>query len=185
MTSCHVTSWPKPTNSSVNHETTRSVPPYNLGGTLSARGAICAMRIVLSGVRRGFWRNSTSVHWFMVGRRQVTLNSLRSRSPQAGSAFGLSDAISRITSDDPGGMPNGSGAQMTRAQPTHNCALNNRSSTGVWGMGDRLSSQRAKCPFVPRRSNVVVATLGETGLPTAHSRMSRITTAGRSDELAC
>jgi hypothetical protein len=62
--------------------------------------------------------NSTTVHWFMVGRPQVTLNSLRSRSPQAGSAFGLSDAISRITSDDRGGMPNGSGAQMTRAQPT-------------------------------------------------------------------
>jgi hypothetical protein len=33
-----VTSWPKPTNSFVNHETTRSVPPYNFGGTLSARG---------------------------------------------------------------------------------------------------------------------------------------------------
>src|SRR4029453_18692430 len=37
-----VTSWPRPTNSSVNQETTRSVPPYNFGGTLSARGAICA-----------------------------------------------------------------------------------------------------------------------------------------------
>jgi len=42
-----VTSCPKSTNSSVNHETTRSVPPYNFGGTLSARGAICAMRTFL------------------------------------------------------------------------------------------------------------------------------------------
>ena len=30
-----VTSCPSPTSSSVNHETTRSVPPYNFGGTLS------------------------------------------------------------------------------------------------------------------------------------------------------
>jgi hypothetical protein len=29
---------------SPDHETTRSVPPYNFGGTLSARGATCAMR---------------------------------------------------------------------------------------------------------------------------------------------
>jgi hypothetical protein len=58
-----------------------------------------------SGLRLIMKSNSTSVHWFMVGRPQVTLNSLRSRSPQAGSAFGLSDAISRITSDDRGGMP--------------------------------------------------------------------------------
>jgi hypothetical protein len=42
-----------------------------------------------------------------------------------------------------------SAAQMTRARPTHNCALNNRSSTGVWGKGDRLPPQRAKCSFVP------------------------------------
>jgi hypothetical protein len=32
---------------SPDHETTRSVPPYNFGGTLSARGATCAMRTFL------------------------------------------------------------------------------------------------------------------------------------------
>jgi hypothetical protein len=33
---------------SPDHETTRSVPPYNFGGTLSARGATCAMRTLVS-----------------------------------------------------------------------------------------------------------------------------------------
>src|SRR4029450_4089604 len=42
-----VTAWRRPPHWSVNQETTRSVPPYSFGGTLSARGAICAMRIVL------------------------------------------------------------------------------------------------------------------------------------------
>jgi hypothetical protein len=51
-------------------------------------------------------------------------------------------------------MPNGSGAQMTMAQPTQNCALDNPVEHGVGGMGDRLHPQLAKCPFVPRRSNV-------------------------------
>src|SRR5262245_651222 len=41
-----VTSCPSPTSSSTNHETTLSVPPYNFGGTLSANGAICAIRSV-------------------------------------------------------------------------------------------------------------------------------------------
>jgi hypothetical protein len=56
-----VTSCPKSTNSSVNQETTRSVPPYNFGGTLSARGAICAMRIVLfpTSIELGFRRLNT------------------------------------------------------------------------------------------------------------------------------
>jgi hypothetical protein len=39
-----VTSWPRLTSRSVRFETTRSVPPYSLGGTLSKRGAICAIR---------------------------------------------------------------------------------------------------------------------------------------------
>src|SRR5258708_1593180 len=39
-----VTLWPRRTSSSVMYDTTRSVPPYSLGGTLSYRGAICAMR---------------------------------------------------------------------------------------------------------------------------------------------
>ncbi len=34
-----VTSWPRRTSSSVTKETMRSVPPYNLGGTLSYNGA--------------------------------------------------------------------------------------------------------------------------------------------------
>src|SRR5262249_31508575 len=40
-----VTSCPCWTSSSVNQCTTRSVPPYSLGGTLSASGAIWAIRI--------------------------------------------------------------------------------------------------------------------------------------------
>ena len=40
-----VTLWPCRTSSSANQETTRSVPPYNFGGTASARGATSAMRI--------------------------------------------------------------------------------------------------------------------------------------------
>src|SRR5207248_7626330 len=40
-----VTAWPISTSSSVNQNTTRSVPPYSLGGTASANGAIWAMRI--------------------------------------------------------------------------------------------------------------------------------------------
>jgi len=39
-----VTSWPRSISSSVSHETTRSVPPYSFGGTLSASGATCAIR---------------------------------------------------------------------------------------------------------------------------------------------
>src|ERR1700731_1192297 len=35
-----VTSWPCATSSSVRNETTRSVPPYILGGTLSYRGKL-------------------------------------------------------------------------------------------------------------------------------------------------
>src|SRR5215216_750707 len=41
----NVTSCPSATNSSVSHETTSSVPPYDLGGTLSANRATWAMRI--------------------------------------------------------------------------------------------------------------------------------------------
>jgi hypothetical protein len=41
----NVTSCPSATNSSVNHDTTRSVPPYSFGGTRSASGATCAIRI--------------------------------------------------------------------------------------------------------------------------------------------
>src|SRR5215471_3344748 len=40
----NVASWPNATSWSVSHDTTRSVPPYNFGGTLSDRDAICAMR---------------------------------------------------------------------------------------------------------------------------------------------
>src|SRR4051794_14948081 len=39
-----VTSWPAATSSSVRYDTTRSVPPYIRGGTLSYNGAICAIR---------------------------------------------------------------------------------------------------------------------------------------------
>jgi len=39
-----VTARPISTSSSVNQNTTRSVPPYSLGGTASANGAIWAMR---------------------------------------------------------------------------------------------------------------------------------------------
>src|ERR1700744_194862 len=45
-----VTSFPNATSSSVNQCTTRSVPPYNLGGTASVSGATCAMRIYPSPV---------------------------------------------------------------------------------------------------------------------------------------
>src|SRR5262249_31913491 len=38
-----VTSCPSRTSSSVRYETTRSVPPYRLGGTLSYRAATCAI----------------------------------------------------------------------------------------------------------------------------------------------
>src|ERR1700748_3751159 len=40
-----VTSCPSSTSSSVSQDTTRSVPPHSLGGTLSANGANCAIRI--------------------------------------------------------------------------------------------------------------------------------------------
>jgi hypothetical protein len=40
-----VTLWPSATRSSVSQDTTLSVPPYNFGGTLSANGAIWAIRI--------------------------------------------------------------------------------------------------------------------------------------------
>src|ERR1700735_773942 len=40
-----VTSWPSVISSSVSHDTTRSVPPYNFGGTASVSGAICAICI--------------------------------------------------------------------------------------------------------------------------------------------
>jgi len=43
-----VTSFPSATSSSVSQCTTRSVPPYNLGGTASVSGATCAMRIYIS-----------------------------------------------------------------------------------------------------------------------------------------
>src|SRR4029453_7252774 len=72
-----VTSWPRPTNSSVNQETTRSVPPYSFGGTLSARGAICAMRIVLfpTSIDLGFRRLNTiqqGSFGSLLGRQSVT-----------------------------------------------------------------------------------------------------------------
>src|SRR6476469_6659779 len=38
-----VTSCPSLLNSSLRYETIRSVPPYSRGGTLSMRGAICAI----------------------------------------------------------------------------------------------------------------------------------------------
>src|SRR6476469_5763503 len=41
-----VTRCPCLTNSSVSQETTLSVPPYSLGGTASANGATCAIRIL-------------------------------------------------------------------------------------------------------------------------------------------
>ena len=40
-----LTSWPSLTSSSVRKNTTRSVPPYSRGGTLSASGATCAIFI--------------------------------------------------------------------------------------------------------------------------------------------
>src|SRR5262245_24956738 len=46
-----VTSWPRRTSSSVSHDTTRSVPPYSCGGTLSARGATWAILMTLGGAR--------------------------------------------------------------------------------------------------------------------------------------
>jgi hypothetical protein len=39
-----VTSCPSSTNSSVRYETTRSVPPYSFGGTLSYKGETWAIR---------------------------------------------------------------------------------------------------------------------------------------------
>src|SRR5215207_784916 len=45
-----VTSCPNATSSSVSQCTTRSVPPYSLGGTASVSGATCAMRISASPV---------------------------------------------------------------------------------------------------------------------------------------
>ena len=45
-----VTSWPNSTSPSTSQATTRSVPPYNLGGTASVSGATCAMRIFTSPV---------------------------------------------------------------------------------------------------------------------------------------
>src|SRR6202163_1693510 len=45
-----VTSCPSATSSSVSQCTTRSVPPYSLGGTASVSGATCAMRILPSPV---------------------------------------------------------------------------------------------------------------------------------------
>src|ERR1700752_3601727 len=39
-------SCPNPTSSSVIYETTRSVPPYSLGGTLSYKGATCAIFMI-------------------------------------------------------------------------------------------------------------------------------------------
>jgi hypothetical protein len=41
-----VTSWPCRISSSVRYETTRSVPPYKTGGTLSISGEICAILIL-------------------------------------------------------------------------------------------------------------------------------------------
>ena len=41
-----VTSWPSSTSASVIYDTTRSVPPYSLGGTDSVKGAICAIFIL-------------------------------------------------------------------------------------------------------------------------------------------
>src|SRR3954451_17629624 len=43
-----VTSWPRPTSASQSSWITRSVPPYCPGGTGSASGATCAMRIPLA-----------------------------------------------------------------------------------------------------------------------------------------
>src|SRR6478672_3254889 len=51
-----VTSFPNATSSSVNQCTTRSVPPYNLGGTASVSGATCAMRIYPSPVMNMKWK---------------------------------------------------------------------------------------------------------------------------------
>jgi hypothetical protein len=42
-----VTSCPAQTSSSVSHETTRSVPPYPEGGTLSESGEIWAILMML------------------------------------------------------------------------------------------------------------------------------------------
>src|ERR1700746_2038037 len=47
-----VTSCPSLLNSSLRYETIRSVPPYNRGGTLSMRGAICAIFNFLLGFGR-------------------------------------------------------------------------------------------------------------------------------------
>jgi hypothetical protein len=67
-----VRSCPKSTNSSVNHETTRSVPPYNLGGTLSAR--VPRWVLIFSGLYRNdpaFRLNMQTIQqgviWLMVG----------------------------------------------------------------------------------------------------------------------
>jgi tripartite-type tricarboxylate transporter receptor subunit TctC len=55
----------------------RSVPPYNFGGTLSARGAICAMRIVLfpTSIELGFRRLNTirqGSFGSLLGRQSLT-----------------------------------------------------------------------------------------------------------------
>jgi hypothetical protein len=57
-----------------------------------------------------------------------------------------------------------SAAQMTRAQPTHNCALNNRSSTGCggWATGYLLNALSAHSFRVG--PCVVLPTLGGTDL---------------------
>jgi hypothetical protein len=79
-----VTSWPRPTNSSVNQETTRSVPPYNFGGTLSARGAICAMRISFFQSNWPFAGNNKirqGAFGSLLGRQSIT--STRCQKPHA------------------------------------------------------------------------------------------------------
>src|SRR5262245_16326578 len=74
----NVTSWPSATSSSASHDSTRSVTPYSFGGTLSARGAICATRILLLPRRWGTSPrvsredNSTVDRWFMAGGARST-----------------------------------------------------------------------------------------------------------------
>src|ERR1700724_43323 len=58
----NVTSCPNATSSSVNQCTTRSVPPYSLGGTASVNGATCAMRIFPSPVCDHGYEKALSQH---------------------------------------------------------------------------------------------------------------------------
>src|SRR5262245_52916691 len=75
------TSCPRATNSSANHEITRSVPPYSLGGMASVKGAICAICIPIISLE------------FLLGFCRLPLQRLASRADTE--ADGTRAAIAR------------------------------------------------------------------------------------------